>query len=99
MHGPRRGSTRGAAYLDAALADARLENGLREGGWSVDDAPVAEREARAVPGAHDAVALALALGQRTAAVRTGLDERVDLLAPSHQEHRHPARIGPPQLAL
>src|SRR4051794_14307462 len=91
-----------AADLEALVADAHLERGLRRGRRSLSHAAVAAGETRAVTAADDLVALERAFAERAAAVRTAVVDGVELLAVAQQQHRrvvddHARRLPVPQL--
>src|SRR4051812_20421565 len=91
-----------APDLDALVADADLERGLRRSRGSLPDAAVAPVEARAVTGAHDLVALQRAFAERAATMRAAIVDGEQLLAVAQQQHRrvvddHAQRLPVPEV--
>src|SRR5262249_41462307 len=93
------GSIPHGPHLDNAVADPRFETRLWIDAGAVDDDAGLEAEPRAVPRAHDGVALQLALGQRPALMRARIDEGVNALASLDDQERRLPVFRAPELSF
>src|SRR5262245_24648314 len=90
---------RGQPHLDAAVAVAGLEYGLRCRCRAALDRAVAKVEARAVAGAGDGLAVDLTAAEQAAAMRAAIVQRVEVAVVPDQQNGRVARHRAGRLAL